>query len=140
MPDSLTATSASIAVTLAQTSKETSQEEILTMYRRCACKTGSIAGKLPGRACPRCWEQGWTKCCVTCFGLGTLHKQTREGAQPRTERCGKCMGTGWIPCPKFEIPAAEQEEKAVLAGVGEIAEEDGLAGDLAPTRKRKHKE
>jgi hypothetical protein len=52
-----------------------------------------------------CLDTRWLKRCRSCFGDGVLVKQARQAnAQGRTERCGFCMGAGWIPCPKREIP------------------------------------
>ena len=75
------------------------------IYKFCGC-----LAKSPGRACLRCWDFHWLKSCPDCLGVGTLNKSTRLGAQDRTERCGRCMGQGWQPCPKREIPLAEQQE------------------------------
>ena len=107
----MTDTAASLACVLAQTEREPiTPPDQITMYRRCACM------KLPGRACPACLEQKWLKICCDCFGLGRLYKQARLGGQERTEKCGKCSGAGTIPCPRVEIPLAEEEERAIAMG------------------------
>lgn len=135
-----TATAASIAVGLHQLTAEP-VAEVLTMYRRCSCDIpGAPNTKIAGRACRFCLEQKWTKCCVSCFGLGTLHKQARTGGQDRTERCGKCMGIGWIPCPRVEIPLAEEEERAIAMGAENPLLMEKLADDgLVDQPKRKKK-
>jgi hypothetical protein len=75
------------------------------IYKFCGC-----LAKQPGRACARCWDFRWLKSCADCLGLGTLNKSSRPGAQDRMERCGRCMGQGWTPCPKREISDAERQE------------------------------
>lgn len=140
-------TAASLAVGLHQTTAE-EPEQTLTMYRRCACDIPSAPHtKIPGRACRFCLEQKWQKVCVECFGLGTLHKQARIGGQDRTERCGKCMGVGWIACPRIEIPLAEEEERAIQAGaenpllIEKLAADQGgdQGGGNEPAKKSKKK-
>lgn len=73
-------------------------------YKRCAC-----LGKSPLRACRFCSCVGWLKICPTCLSQGTLTKPGRQAnAQGRTERCGFCMGAGWVPCPMGEKKLAEE--------------------------------
>lgn len=77
-------------------------------YKPCTC-----LAKAPTRACRMCLDTHWLKRCPSCFADGLIYKQVRQhGAQPRTERCGFCMGAGWIPCPKREIPAGVPEPTA----------------------------
>lgn len=60
-------------------------------FLRCKC-----IGALPGRCCPRCSGTRWLKRCEPCNGSGLLFKNVRRGAEPRSERCGRCVGNGWI--------------------------------------------
>ena len=72
-------------------------------YKPCGCP-----GALAGRACRFCGSTKWMKRCKDCLGLGTLTKSPRQSnAAARVERCGRCSGAGWTPCPTREIPEAE---------------------------------
>jgi hypothetical protein len=74
--------------------------QVAADFKPCTCRA-----KAPGRACCQCLDTRWLKRCQSCLGDGLLYKQSRQAnAQSRTERCGFCMGAGWIPCPKPQIP------------------------------------
>jgi hypothetical protein len=88
-------------------------------FKPCDCQA-----KLPSRACRFCLDFRWLKRCPDCTGIGLLYKPARAGAQPRGERCGRCAGLGWTPCPKKEIPQAEAEVRALLAAEAGEAEEE----------------
>jgi hypothetical protein len=84
----------------------TSTEELPLDYKPCGCL--GIIAPLSNRGCHRCFSSHWLKRCVDCLGLGTLTKALRQtNSHPRVERCGRCMGTGWVPCPLREVQQAE---------------------------------
>jgi hypothetical protein len=73
-----------------------------SMFRRCAC-----LGVMPGRACLYCSNSRWLRTCAACTGAGKLTKPTRRGGEPRSERCGFCMGRGTVPAKQADIVAAQ---------------------------------
>lgn len=72
-------------------------------FMRCRC-----IGALPGRCCPKCSGTKWLKRCEPCNGSGLLFKNVRKGAEPRSERCGNCMGNGWISAMPKDLPIIER--------------------------------
>src|ERR1700684_4122886 len=84
-------------------------QELPLDYKPCGCP-----GALAGRACRFCGSTRWMKRCKDCLGLGTLTKTPRQSnAAARVERCGRCSGAGWTPCPTREIPEAEAQQSQV---------------------------
>lgn len=82
-------------------------------FMHCTC-----LGALPGRGCMHCSGTKWMKRCHNCNGSGILFKNTRRGAEPRSERCGRCMGIGWtsaMPRDREEIAAYEATLEATPA-------------------------
>lgn len=82
-------------------------------YKPCACM-----GKAPGRGCRICFDQLWLKRCRACLGLGLVSK-IRIGTE-RKDRCGPCMGSGWMPCPRVEISVAEAQWDQDSEEIGRI--------------------
>jgi hypothetical protein len=129
------ADSATLAVILAQTTKEPSPTfDVPTMYRRCGCM-----GKMIGRACGKCLDRAWLKTCLDCYGLGTLSKAARLGGQERTERCGRCMGAGWTPMAMVDLAAALAEEKALTEAAAIDHSQDIEAVDPAAVVRKSKK-
>jgi hypothetical protein len=108
-------------------------------YKICGCRT-----MLPGRGCAHCFSSHWLKRCKDCYGLGTLEKAARQtNSSPRVERCGRCSGTGWVPCPLREVPLAEARQEAEeeeIQGIGTGEPAAAAAEDYAqlavPIRRR----
>lgn len=90
-------------------------------FRRCAC-----LGAMPGRACQFCSGTRWLKTCLTCGGAGKLTKPTRAGSEPRSERCGFCMGRGTVPANVAEVNAAQ-----TLFDLAMVSVEQGARAKLA---------
>jgi len=90
-------------------------------FRRCAC-----LGAMPGRACQFCSGTRWLKTCPTCAGAGKLAKPVRAGSEPRSERCGFCMGRGTVPANVAEVTAAQTAYDLTMISV-----EQGARAKLA---------
>lgn len=82
----------------------------LPQFMLCKC-----IGALPGRCCPRCSGTKWLKRCLSCNGSGLLFKNSRKGAEPRSERCGNCMGNGWLSCMPSDRAAIDEFNAAQVA-------------------------
>lgn len=109
-------------------------------YKLCGCK--GIIAPMSNRGCHRCFSSHWLKRCVDCLGLGTLTKALRQtNSHPRVERCGRCMGTGWVPCPLREVAEAEAAmREPEIVEVPEYVEPQARVETLVhrtPARKQK---
>jgi hypothetical protein len=72
-----------------------------SIFRRCSC-----IGVMPGRACTLCNNTKWMKRCPNCYGVGAVFQNSRSSYEPRKDRCGFCMGRGWIAARREEVAAA----------------------------------
>lgn len=86
--------------------------DLLSPFRRCSC-----IGTLPGRACQSCNNTHWHKICPSpgCNGSGIIYKNSRTGWEPRSERCGFCMGRGTVPARTAEVAEAQATYDLALA-------------------------
>lgn len=103
---------------------------MLPQYKRCLC-----LGIQAGRACPICSSTKWLKRCQDCAGSGLLDRSTRVGGAPRTDRCGFCLGRGWVGAKPADRGAIHEQETGVVA-VRQQAERK-LASVLEPPRQRR---
>lgn len=100
-------------------------------YKRCLC-----LGVLPGRACPMCFGTKWLKKCHECNGAGVIFKNSRNGQEPRPERCGFCMAKGWLGAKPADKPMIAEQESGIRA-VKHVAEAKLVAPQvISPTRSR----
>lgn len=127
------------AATLAHATTSVLAQPLLG-YKPCGCL--GVISPLSNRGCHRCFSSHWLKQCQDCSGSGTLTKAQRQtNSQPRLERCGRCMGTGWVPCPQKEVQQAEAAcREPEVVEVPEFVEEQASVETPAhrtPSRKAK---
>lgn len=83
---------------------------MLPAYKRCLC-----LGVTVGQSCKLCFNIGWLKRCETCGGGGILFKAARAGSEPIKERCGFCLGRGWLGAKPADRDAIITQESGMRA-------------------------
>lgn len=88
---------------------DTGATQTLAEFMPCKC-----VGALPGRACVYCSGTRWIKRCAGCNGSGLTFVNV-SGREPRTNKCGPCLGRGWISSmPRDRAAIAKLSEAAAL--------------------------